>query len=239
MYCEPFLGGGSIFFSSEPKRALLADKNRDLIAMYLALQSSVEDVIAHLRDYPYERDFYYKIRSSRPTTPSERAARFIYLNRSCWNGLYRVNRKGDFNTPFGTFTNPSICDAPRLRAANRALSRATLVSADFSAILQFPKRGSLVYCDPPYITGHTNNGFIKYNQHLFNWNDQLRLSRDLHRLAQEGVHVLLSNSLHDAVLDLYRGFHIIPLERNSLIAASAGSRSKTTEALISSFPIAR
>jgi DNA adenine methylase len=236
-YYEPFLGGGAFFFALEPGRATLSDRNQDLIDMYRSIAADPEGVIRVLTDYPYDRDFYYAIRARIPRSAIRRTARFLYLNRCCWNGLYRVNRDGQFNTPFGDFENPTICDSDRLRSAAVLLQRARLVAHDFAKVVRSSRCGDFVYFDPPYITGHQNNGFLRYNERLFSWADQERLGKCAIALADRGVHVLVSNADYPAVIALYPGFYAHRLQRRSLIAGSASNRTGRTEVLLSSYPL--
>jgi len=236
-YLEPFLGGGAFFFALEPGRATLSDKNADLISTYRALRDNPDHVIRLLRRYPHNSDFYYRIRARVPQSRHSRAARFIYLNRTCWNGLYRTNRSGKFNTPFGSFKNPTICNAERIRRSARLLRRPTLCAGDFERVTDSARSGDLVYLDPPYITGHQNNGFLKYNAQLFSWSDQQRLAEVVSRLVNTGVHVLASNADHPAVLALYKGLHYYRATRRSLIAGALEARGVIGEALLSSYPL--
>jgi DNA adenine methylase len=236
-YFEPFLGGGAMFFAIEPGRATLSDTNDALIGAYQALSNDTNGVVRLLRRYPHNEQFYYRIRSRLPRTARSAAAKLIYLNRTCWNGLYRVNRQGQFNTPFGKFKNPTICDRDRLHQAARLLRRARLFVADFERAVEDAREGDFVYFDPPYITGHQGNGFLKYNACLFSWDDQTRLARCAIDLASSGVYVLVSNAEHKAVVGLYRGFQHYSVTRRSLIGGSQSSRGQVDEALLSSYPI--
>jgi DNA adenine methylase len=236
-YYEPFAGGAAFFFAIEPGRATLSDRNRELMMTYRAIRGDADAVIRRLKHYPYNAKFFYQIRDTRPRSANSVASRLLYLNRTCWNGLYRVNRKGQFNTPFGRFTNPTICDADRLKAAAKLLRRARLRDEDFEEVVSEASRGDLVYLDPPYITGHQHNGFLKYNAPLFSWDDQQRLARVARGLVARGVHVLISNADHSTVSSLYLGFHHYRVRRKSLIAGPVNSRGVVTEILLSSYPI--
>ncbi len=238
-YFEPFVGSGAFFFALKPSSAILSDTNLEVVATYRALQLDPDNIIEELDFYPHDADFYYYLRETRPRSPHAVAARFLYLNRTCWNGLYRVNRKGKFNTPFGDYSNPTICNEDRIEDAAAALSHADLLTGDFETVLRNAKRGAFVYCDPPYITGHKNNGFHKYNASLFAWSDQQRLAKVASELKARGVHVLVSNADNDSVIKLYKGFKYYRLKRCSLIAAESGNRGGITEALLSSYPILR
>ncbi len=236
-YFEPFLGGGAIFFAVEPAHATLSDRNEALIAAYRALRSDTEGVIRLLSSYPHDKDFYYRMRVRSPRSARGVAARILYLNRTCWNGLYRVNREGRFNTPFGRFKNPTICDPDRLRRAARLLRRAKLCVGDFEMIASEAKPRDLAYFDPPYITGHKHNGFLKYNAPLFSWEDQQRLARLAVDLAKTGVYVLVSNADQPEVVGLYEGFNYYQVRRRSLIGSTISSRGDVVEALLSSYPL--
>lgn len=236
-YYEPFLGGGCAFFSIEPSYAILSDINKELIATYSAVKTDVESVISHLRSLQNDRNEYQRIRESKPKSSIEIAARFIYLNKTAFNGMYRVNRSGQFNVPFGRYTNPTICNAERLREAHIALRCCRLRCCDFATATADADPYDLVYFDPPYITGHTNNGFLKYNAPLFSWPDQERLAHVARVLARNGTHVIVSHAPFRPVISLYRGFYYYQLDRNSLISGNGATRGRVTEVLLSSFPL--
>src|SRR5205085_8813839 len=170
-YHETFLGGGAFFFAVEPGIATISDLNQELITTYQAVREEPEKVIRLLRTYPYDEEFYYALRNTEPRKPHTIAARLIYLNHTCWNGLYRVNSKGRFNTPFGRYDNPTICDEERIYNASRALQAAQVKDGQFQEMVVTTQAGDFIYFDPPYITGHQNNGFLNYNKHLFSWAD--------------------------------------------------------------------
>jgi DNA adenine methylase len=234
-YIEPFLGGGAFFFALRPRIAYLSDANHELIRTYEALRDDPDSVVDLLERYPYDEKFYYALRSKRPRTGAAVAARLIYLNKTCWNGLYRVNKRDEFNTPFGKYSNPSICEEEKLDEASAALGSAILRCCDFATALEGAKRRDFVYCDPPYITGHQNNGFLKYNAHLFDWEDQERLAEIARGLSLKGVNVLVSNADHEQVVRLYRGFYYYRLSRSTLISGTPDGRGLTAEALLSSY----
>jgi DNA adenine methylase len=237
VYYEPFLGGGSSFFSATPSAAVLSDRCDELIRTYRALRDDADAVIATLRKYPHTIEFFKEIRKRRPRTLHTEAARIIYLNKTAFNGLYRVNRNGEFNVPFGRYKNPTICNEERLRDAAAALQGVTLRTGDFEDVIAGAGHGDFAYLDPPYITGHQNNGFLKYNAPLFSWDDQLRLSETARSLRENGATVVVSNTDHDAVPSLYPGFFYNLLERASLIGGRGSHRGRVGEALLSSAPI--
>lgn len=236
-YFEPFAGAAAFFFALEPARAVLADLNPELITTYKALKKDVDNVIRRLKGLEYEEKTFFRVRARKPKSPIGKAARMIYLNRTCWNGLYRVNLKGEFNVPFGRYNNPTICDREGLRSAAELLQRSQLRTADFEHAVRTASKGDFVYLDPPYITGHQNNGFHKYNSRLFSWEDQERLGVVAGELADRGCHVLISNADHKDVLKQYPGFFIYKVVRNSLIGGLAATRGCVSEALISSYPL--
>lgn len=225
-----------MFFALSPSRATLTDITPDLIDTYTAVRDDVESVIARLRPLRHDETEYYRVRASKPTSAASKAARFIYLNKTCFNGLYRVNLKGEFNVPFGRHgSNLLICDRDQLRAASVALATADLRVADFENVLATAKAGDLVYCDPPYTVAHTNNGFVEYNAHVFSWADQERLARVCSELAAAEVNVVISNADHESIRDLYVksfGFKAIKIARHSTMAASAHSRFASSELLL-------
>jgi DNA adenine methylase len=234
-YFEPFLGGGSLFFAAAPKRSFLSDTNPDLIETYQTIREDPLRVIEQLTTWRYDEATYYLVRSMRLPSSVGRAARFIYLNRTCWNGLYRVNRENRFNVPFGRFSNPTICNSVALIAASKALSKAKLSVCDFERAVKKAKKGDFVYLDPPYTVKHSNNGFLRYNEHLFTWTDQERLSTVAKDLRRRGCLVLVSNAPHETLTALYRGFHTTNVSRLSNLAGDRASRGAETEVLISSF----
>jgi DNA adenine methylase len=233
-YREPFVGGGSLFFLLRPKRAVLSDSCADLIATYQAVRDNSSAVLRYLAPLRPDRELFYEIRSNRSQGRFKRAAEFIYLNKTCWNGLYRVNADGKFNVPYGAPRTNNIIDAHNLRECAATLGRpgVRFDVSDFEDALLAAVPGDLVFLDPPYVTRHNNNGFVDYNELIFSWNDQLRVAKVANRLAAEGVHVLVTNAFHGEVLDLYDGFHVKPLDRPSTIAASASKRGTVREALL-------
>lgn len=236
-YCEPFLGAGAMFFSMAPSAAFLSDANEDLVTTYRAIRDDVEGVIARLSRYPHNRRTYEHLKRVRPRLAATAAARFLYLNRTAFNGIYRVNRAGEFNVPFGRYKNPTICQSDRLRATATLLQGTVLTACDFEQAVAQATPDWFVYFDPPYITGHLNNGFVKWNSKLFTWTDQHRLAKLAGELANAGVKVLLSNADHPAISELYADFHQYRIHRRSLISAATQSRRYVPELIISTYPI--
>lgn len=219
-YYEPFVGGGAIFFALAAagrfKRAVLSDRNADLVAVYHALVADVDGVIRHLKKYRYDEAEYYRVREQRPRSLSARAARLIYLNKTGYNGLYRVNRSGQFNVPFGRHKAPLICDDQNLRAASVALSRAKLVTEDFEAICKHAKGpNDAVYLDPPYLPMSKTASFAAYDPHPFGVDEHERLALVFERLEARGVSAVLSNSYTEETRKIFGRFQhkSVPVKR--------------------------
>jgi DNA adenine methylase len=233
-YVEPFLGGGAVLFHVQPKKALVADVNGDLIESYKAVRSDwrrIERFLAkHQRLHSF--DYYYKVRSIRFSDRVEEAARFIYLNRACFNGIYRVNLRGEFNVPKGS-KEAIVLDDDDFEAIARILRKCRIVAQDFEKTIASAASGDFVFVDPPYTVKHNNNGFIKYNQDLFAWADQVRLRDAIRDAASRGALVLLTNANHSSVRDLYKGLGTIhQLDRASVISASSLHRRQSSELAI-------
>jgi DNA adenine methylase len=237
-YYEPFFGSGSLFFLIQPRRARLSDACGELMRTYQAVASSAEKVLTHLSSWAPNRDFYYEIRDVDAGQPDYLAARFIYLNKACWNGLYRVNGDGRFNVPYGRPKTDGLIDANNLRACSEALARTgvSLTHGDFQKQLRYAREGDFAFLDPPYVTRHNNNGFIEYNEQIFSWKDQQRLADVAHELVNKGVKVMITNALHGDVLDLYRGFQHVAVVRASTLASDKTKRGRVEEAIIWSYP---
>ena len=230
-YYEPFLGGGSLFFSLLPTSAVLADLNEPLIEAYQSVRDEPEKIIAALEQWPNEESTFYKVRNSSYQERAYRSAQLIYLNRTCWNGLYRVNRSGGFNVPFA-YHGRAIFESTHLLEISSALQTAEFRHGDFFTAVQDAKKGDFVYFDPPYITHHSQNGFVQYNKKLFSWEDQERLGRTAVELVERGCHVVVTNASYEPLLSFYPGFRYQTLSRSSVLAANPKFRHPTTEFLI-------
>jgi len=230
-YYEPFMGSGALFFALQPKWAFLSDKNRELIATYKEVRKRPEAVIDTLRTLKNSEDDYYEVRDSVPKNKAARAARLIYLSTLSFNGIHRVNLRGQFNVPYGYKRELIPCQPDLIREASSLLRNAKLTCQDFEHAVATAKRGDLVYFDPPYTTAHTNNGFVKYNAKIFTWSDQERLSEVARRLKRRGCLVFISNADHPSIHALYKDFEVSTIERHSVIAASRQHRRRITECL--------
>ncbi len=230
-YFEPFLGSGAVFFYLTPRSAVLSDINKELIETYEAIQKDWQRVVRLLEIHQkkHSKNYYYFIRARKMNDLFERAARFIYLNRTCWNGLYRVNKKGEFNVPIGT-KDRVIREEDKFDLVAKILQNAELLVEDFERVINRTQKGDLVFVDPPYTVHHSNNSFRKYNERLFSWADQERLAEALKRAIKRGVKVIGTNAYHESIIKLYsQDFEIMKVNRISSISAKKESRGKFGE----------
>jgi len=233
-YYEPFLGSGAMYFHWQPATAVLSDTNAALVETYSAIKQDYARVTLHLGRHAalHDEEYYYSLRSKVCRNEFTRAAKFIYLNRTCWNGLYRVNRQGVFNVPKGSKDAVEL-DTDDFASVAKTLQRATIVRSDFEVQIEKAVAGDVVFADPPYTVRHQHNGFVKYNEELFNWDDQIRLRDSLLRAKKRGVLVLLTNADHESIRDLYSPeFQIDEIARFSAISSSASTRGNYAELLI-------
>ncbi|MEM6890143.1 MAG: Dam family site-specific DNA-(adenine-N6)-methyltransferase [Pseudomonadota bacterium] len=233
-YIEPFLGGGAVFFEIRPRKAVLGDTNTRLIELYTAVRDCPDELerLLKIHALAHCKEYYYSLRGKRLRTPLTRAAQFLYLNRTCWNGLYRENRKGQFNVPVGTKQNV-IFETDDFSGWSRTLMKTRLVAQDFEKTIKVAKSGDFVFVDPPYTVRHNMNGFVKYNQTMFAWQDQLRLREALGRAVERGASIAMTNADHESIRDLYSGFgNHSKLGRHSVIAGSSSHRAHSTELLV-------
>ncbi|WP_414529197.1 DNA adenine methylase [Nodularia chucula] len=237
-YYEPFLGGGAIFFYLHPPAARLTDINAELITTYRCVRDHVEELISLLQAHQnkHNKDYYYDVRAYPEGNDIEKAARLIYLNKTCFNGLYRVNSQGKFNVPVGRYKNPSICAENILRTASAALSTSEIEQADFTNILNYAQSGDdFVYFDPPYYPLSETSYFTAYSSYSFGENKQLQLRDIFAELAQRGVKVMLSNSDCEFIRKLYSDFNIHTISATRSINSNAKKRGKITEVLVTSY----
>ncbi len=231
-YYEPFLGGGALFFHLQPMRAFLSDTNLDLIITYKVVKENVMVLIDQLKKYKknHNKEFYYKIRTQRNELDNIIlvASRFIYLNKTCYNGLYRVNSKGDFNVPIGSYKNPLICDVNTLENANIVLKNKTIECKEYHKIE--PSKNDFVYLDPPY-----DDCFNGYSKNGFNFEKQKELSLFCKSLDKKGVKFLLSNSDTEDIKKLYKNFKIIEVSNIRMVSCKGKGRGKTTELMIKNY----
>jgi DNA adenine methylase len=235
-YHEPFLGGGAFYFALLPERAILSDVNEELISTYRSVRSQHARLISELSTLLGDRSTFDRLRSQEGADRLSRAVRMIYLNRTAYGGIYRVNRAGHFNVPFGNYADRRICQPSVLTAASHALQPATLKVASFTTVRKSARSGDLAYFDPPYTAIDSKETFDRYHQRAFTWDMQQQLASVAEELAVKGVHVLVSNTAHPDIVQLYRGFTVTELKRQSQVSRDVLRRGLTTEALFSSYP---
>jgi len=237
-YHEPFLGGGAMFFRLEAmgkvKKAHLSDSNAELINTYEVIKTEIFELMSELSapGYANNETAYYKMRSSKPASKVERAARFIYLNKTAFNGLYRVNSKGGFNVPFGKYDNPKILDSHNLLLVHRALQKDELYCGDFDIVLKNARRGDLVYFDPPYFPISKTSNFTGYTKDGFFEKEQEKLLRTFKTLDSRGCYVLLSNSNSELIADMYAEFELEIVHANRMINCKGDKRGKIEELIV-------
>jgi len=244
-YHEPFLGGGALFFKlcreRRFKHAVISDLNSELIDVYCAIRDCLDDVVEKLTSYPHDEVFYYELRAKRPADLSlpERAARMIYLNKTGYNGLYRVNRAGQFNVPFGRYDNPNFLDADNLKAVSNSLKGVEIENATFETVLDHARAGDLVYFDPPYVPVSRTANFTSYQANGFSLDDQIRLRDVCIELTNRKIHVILSNSGTETVRELFKSFMFCQSEvlASRAINCLGNRRGKTRELIVTNYPL--
>lgn len=222
-----------MFFSLAPDSAIVSDANARLVETYQIIRDNWRALLDQLVEHHrlHSKEYYYDQRDAEPQTPTARASQFIYLNRACWNGLYRVNRRGKFNVPIGT-KNWIVSDTDNFEGLSNTLKGASIRCCDFAETIDLAGPGDLVFVDPPYTVAHNFNGFVKYNDKIFSWSDQERLRSRVEAAAERGATVVMTNADHESVRDLYRDLAVPQIiDRHSIISGSSAARRKTTEAI--------
>lgn len=224
-YIEPFLGGAAVYFHLSPRNAFLSDVNSELINVYSAIKEDWRRVVDILRVHQdlHCSEYYYGMRSQRFSAKFEMAARTLYLNRTCWNGLYRVNLKGEFNVPIGTKSNV-LADVESFEAVSALFQGAEFRVGDFEVSIDRAQQGDFVFVDPPYTVKHNLNGFIKYNENLFRWEDQVRLRDAVNRAVERGAKVLVLNANHESISKLYSDYKQVVLSRSNVLSGKSEFR---------------
>lgn len=244
-YVEPFVGGGAMYFALRPKRALLGDLNSDLIGVYGSVGSDLDEVMHHLTRLQRlhckdPEGTYYQARelfnNERDLGTVKRASLFLYLNRTCFNGVYRVNKKGDFNVSMGRYTNPTILDEPALRAAHRLLQHAAMECQHFDGTLEDVGKGDFVYLDPPYEPVSKTSNFTAFTKEGFTHQDQVQLFTAFGRLTRRGAKAMMSNSDSALVRRLYAGYDMVEVKAPRAVNSKASARGEVTELVIRNYP---
>lgn len=226
-YIEPFLGGGAMFFALQPENAVIADSNPELINMYCQVADGVDSVIRYLQQYENTEKMFYDVRRQNWTDlpPAEAAARTVFLNRTCFNGLYRVNKKGEFNVPYGKYKNPKICDQDALLAASSLLKKVEILCDDYFSVLDhYAREGDFIFLDPPYLPVSAYSDFKRYTKEQFHEEDHVELSKVIMRLHERGCHTVLTNSNHPLVHELYAPFKIDVVHTKRYISCHGNGR---------------
>lgn len=240
-YFEPFIGGGALFFELQPDNAYISDMNEELINLYEVVRDNIDELIIDLKKHDISKEYFMRIRNIDRTSDYEKwsnvkkASRFIYLNRTCFNGMYRVNSKGEFNVPFGNYKNPRILDENNLINCSSLLQKTEIKHADFSKILKKVKKGDFVYFDPPYVPLSETSSFTSYTKDGFDMDMQFKLRDVCDELNSMGVKFLLSNSDTKLVNELYEKYNIKKVFASRQINANADGRGKITEVLVRNY----
>lgn len=242
-YYEPFIGGGALFFDLQPKRAIINDYNEELINVYTVIRDNPNELIEDLRKHENTAEYFYKIRAvdRQPLfahlSKIQRASRIIYLNKTCYNGLYRVNNAGEFNSPFGRYKNPNIVNEPVIKAVSKYLNspQIQISNGDYELVLRDIPTNSFVYLDPPYHPISESSNFTGYVQGGWNDGDQLRLRDVCNRLNDNGIKFLLSNSASGFIRDIYSGYNIHVVQANRAVNSNSSKRGQVDEFLICNY----
>ena len=237
-YVEPFVGGGALFFYLLPENAVLIDKNPVLMNAYRVIKESVDELIELLKLHKNEEEYYYTIRNVDRTkefkewSDVEKTSRTIYLNKCCYNGLYRVNSKGQFNVPFGKYKNPNFCDEKNLRAVHEVLQNVEIILDSFKKCVDYANENTFFYIDPPYIPLSKTANFTSYTQENFTEENQIELKEVIDTLTSRGSKVMLSNSYHKSIMELYEDYIINVVRAKRVINSKASKRGEIKEVLI-------
>lgn len=232
-YHEPFIGGGSVLLKLQPDDAFISDINNEIIETYIQLRDNVDEVIGFLSTFKNTKEFYYKIRSTKVRSEAKNAAKFIFLNQTSFNGIYRVNLNGEYNVPYGN-RKKDFFEPDNLKAVSQVLKNYKINSQDFYETIINIKKNDLIFIDPPYTVSHNNNGFIKYNAKLFNIDSQLRLVEYIRIIEEIGAHYILTNAAHNWIKENFKtpNNKIEKLLRASLIGGLNAKREKYEEYII-------
>jgi len=241
-YHEPFIGSGAVFFHITPKQGSINDIVTRLINFYNVVRDKPEELISQAQQYPHEKDIFYKLRdhfNHGNLTDIEEAALLLYFNKTAFNGLYRVNSKGEFNVPFGRYKNPTIVPKDRIRAASKVLKNVEILNKDFSYVLEYSEPGDLCYFDPPYAPVSDTAYFTSYSSKGFSFQEQIRLRDVCVELDRKGVFFILSNSYVDPIIEIYQeidSFKMFTVQAKRAISSKASTRGPINEILVTNIP---
>ncbi|AVX19226.1 DNA adenine methylase [Carboxydocella sporoproducens DSM 16521] len=236
-YIEPFIGGGALYFFLEPEKPIIIDKNHELINFYRVVRDNLDEMIEELTSYKNDAEFYYYIRKLQPhqLTNIQRAARFLYLNKTGYNGLWRVNKKGEFNVPFGKYKNPKLIDRENLMRARELLKRTEILFGDFDMCLDYADKNTFIYFDPPYHPLSETSSFTSYTSDDFTEKDQIRLANIFCELDRRGSKLMLSNSDTPFIKELYKGYNIVKVYAKRAINCRPDKRGPISELIIRNY----
>ncbi len=240
-FFEPFVGGGALFFKIKPNYGYISDINPDLINLYEVIQNNVEELIKSLKKHKNTEKYFYELRGTdrfdeyKYWSKVEKASRLIYLNKTCFNGLYRMNSDGYFNVPFGFYKNPKIVDEDNLIACSALLKKTEITSASFEAVERKARKGDFVYFDPPYVPLNKTSSFTKYYKDDFDLDSQFALREVCDKLTKRGVYYMLSNSYTETVKDLYKNYNAKIVKASRAINCKAEGRGKINELIITNY----
>ncbi|WP_195989540.1 MULTISPECIES: DNA adenine methylase [Clostridium] len=243
-YYEPFIGGGAVLFELQPNKAVINDVNGELINLYTVIKDDVELLIEDLKKHENTPEYFYSIRELdrkkdkyENLSNVEKASRIVYLNKTCFNGLFRVNKAGEFNSPFGKYKNPNIVDEVTLKAVSKYFNKADIkiLNGDFEASLKGVRKGAFVYLDPPYDPVSNSSNFTGYDKGGFNRDEQIRLKKLCDKLDKKGVKFLLSNSATDFIKDLYKDYNIKIVKAKRAINSNGNARGEVDEVLVRNY----
>lgn len=239
-YFEPFVGGGAVFFDLLPEKGFLSDLNRELVVTYNVIKNDLEKLIISLKKHKTNKEYFLRVRAQEPNKLSDVAiaSRFIFLNRTCFNGMYRVNSKGGFNVPFGKYSNPLICDENNLRKVSKALQNIDIKHQDYKAVLKKARKGDFIYFDPPYYPVSKTASFTSYTAETFLEKEQTELRDTFVKLSKRGCFVMLSNSDTPFINKIYagiKGVRVTKVHAGRAINSNGAGRGKITEVLITNY----
>lgn len=243
-YYEPFLGGGAVLFELQPKKAIVNDINSELMNVYEVIKSNIDELITVLKQYQNIEEYFYEVRELdrnkeifKSMKPVQRASRIIYLNKTCYNGLFRVNKAGEFNAPFGNYKNPNIVNESTLRAVSNYFNKAQIsfTCDDFENIVRTARKGAFVYLDPPYDPVSDTASFTGYDKGGFDRHEQIRLKETCDKLNRKEIKFLLSNSATEFIKDLYSDYNIITIQAKRAINSKGNKRGEIDEVLVMNY----